>query len=186
MLRNIEFFKTPDGEVLYRQHGESVKILSEHDREMVCDLLSLIRDRYPDALSSLSDIYSRSSMNRPWYEFKMVSRFIRCNLGDHDTQTIDIDDAGVVHFEQMKCPLMGSGDCQYENVICKPKLNTGLTAREMELVPMLADGMQAHEIATKMFLSKATVDNHRRNILAKLGLHSVTELAAWYHSQVKK
>ena len=185
MLSNIEFFKTPDGEVLYKRQGEAVRVLSERDRDLVGDILQLIRGRYPDAFCALSDIYSRSERNRPWYEYLMVSRFIRCNLGDYDTQTIDIDADGQVHFEQMKCPLMGSGDCRWEGAICKPRLETGLTTRELELLPLFAEGLQSWEIAERMCIAKNTVDNHRRNILAKLGKHSVTELAAWYHGQVK-
>lgn len=114
----------------------------------------------------------------------MVSRFIRCNLGDYDTQSIDIDIDGQMCFEQMKCPLMGTGDCKFEDVICHPRLSTGLTTRELELLPLMADGLQSWEIAERMNISKVTVDHHRRNILAKLGKRSSTELAAWYHSQM--
>lgn len=184
-LANIEFFKTPDGDVMYKRQGESVRELTEHDREMVSALLSLIRTRYPEAFAALSDVYSRSERNRAWYEFRMVSRFIRCNLGDYDTQSIDIDGDGLLHMEQMKCPLMGADDCRYECVICRPKLSTGLTTRELELLPLLADGLQSHEIAERLFISKSTVDRHRQNILAKLGKRSTAELAAYYHGQVK-
>lgn len=90
-----------------------------------------------------------------------------------------------MHFEQMKCPLMGTGDCRWDGVICRPKLSTGLTSREQELLPLFADGLQSHEIAERLCISKVTVDHHRQNILTKLGKHSVTELAAWYHSHVK-
>lgn len=184
-LRNIEFFKTPEGDVMYKRHGEGVRLLDEHDRETVASLLSLIRTRYSDAFDALSDIYSRSEVNRAWYEFRMVSRFIRCNLGDYDTNSIDIDDDGIMHFEQMKCPLMGTGDCKYECVICHPRLSTGLTTREMELLPLLAEGLQSSEIAERLCISKNTVDRHRQNILAKTGKRSATELSAYYHSQVK-
>lgn len=183
-LRNIEFFKTPEGDVMYKRQGEGVRQLDEHDRETVASLLSLIRARYPEAFNAVSDIYSRSEQNRPWYEFKMASRFIRCNLGDYDTQSIDIDADGILHMEQMKCPLMGTGDCRWEGVICHPKISTGLTTRELELLPLIADGLQSWEIAERMNISKVTVDHHRRNILAKLGKRSATELAAWYHGQM--
>ena len=98
---------------------------------------------------------------------------------------IDIDENGMLHFEQMKCPLHGSGDCPWEGVVCKPKLDTGLSPREMELVPLFAEGLQSQVIADRLHIAKFTVDNHRRNILAKLGKHSVTELAAWYYDHVK-
>lgn len=184
-LRNIEFFKTPDGDVMYKRQGEGVRQLTEHDRDLVLDILSLIRTRYPEAFAALSDIYSKSEKNRLWYEFRMVSRFIRCNLGDYDTQSIDIDADGMMHFEQMKCPLMGADDCPWECVICHPKLSTGLTSREQELLPLFAEGLQSWEIAERMCISKNTVDRHRQNILAKTGKRSTTELAAYYHSQVK-
>lgn len=184
-LRNIEFFKTPDGCVMYKRQGVAVRELTEQDRDLVGTLLSLIRTRYPEAFKALSDIYSRSERNRAWYEFQMVSRFIRCNLGDYDTQTLDIDGDGLLHFEQMKCPLMGAGDCRWEGTICSPTLSTGLTTRELELLPLLADGLQSWEIAERLSIAKVTVDHHRRNILAKLGLRSTVELAAYYHGQLK-
>ena len=184
-LTNIEFFKTPDGDVMYKRQGESVRELTEHGRELVSDLLSLIRSRYPKTFTALSEIYSKSESNRSWYEFRMVSRFIRCNLGDYDTQMIDIDEDGLLHMEQMKCPLMGVGDCPWEGIICHPTLDTGLTTRELEILPLLADGLQSQEIADRLYISKNTVDRHRQNIMAKLGKRNTAELAAYYHSQVK-
>lgn len=184
-LINIEFFKTPDGDVMYKRQGEAVRELTEKDRELVSDFLSLIRARYPKAFDTLSDIYSRNEQNRAWYEFRMVSRFIRCNLGDYDTSSIDIDKDGLFHFEQMKCPLMGTGDCQWDGLICHPKLSTGLTTRELEILPLFAEGLQSHEIADRLCISKNTVDRHRQNIIAKLGKRSVTELAAYYHEHIK-
>ena len=171
-LINIEFFKTPDGDVMYKRQGEAVRELTEKDRELVSDFLSLIRARYPKAFDTLSDIYSRNEQNRAWYEFRMVSRFIRCNLGDYDTSS-------------MKCPLMGTGDCQWDGLICHPKLSTGLTTRELEILPLFAEGLQSYEIADRLCISKNTVDRHRQNIMAKLGKRSVTELAAYYHEHIK-
>lgn len=185
-MANIEFFKTPDGDVMYKRQGEGVRQLDEHDRETVASLLSLIRTRYPEAFNALSDIYSRSERNRPWYEFLMASRFIRCNLGDYDTNSIDIDADGQMHFEQMKCPLMGTGDCRFDGIICHPRLSTGLTTRELEVLPLIAEGLQSQEVADRLCIAKNTVDNHRRNILAKLGKHSTAELASWYYNQVKQ
>lgn len=184
-LINIEFFKTPDGDVMYKRQGEAVRELTEKDRELVSDFLSLIRARYPKTFDTLSDIYSRNEQNRAWYEFRMVSRFIRCNLGDYDTSSIDIDKDGLFHFEQMKCPLMGTGDCQWDGLICHPKLSTGLTTRELEILPLFAEGLQSYEIADRLCISKNTVDRHRQNIMAKLGKRSVTELAAYYHEHIK-
>jgi DNA-binding NarL/FixJ family response regulator len=44
---------------------------------------------------------------------------------------------------------------------------------------MLAEGLSAKEIAEKLFISHKTVENHRANIMNKLGLHSTIELVRY-------
>jgi two-component system, NarL family, response regulator NreC len=51
-----------------------------------------------------------------------------------------------------------------------------LTAREREVLQMLAEGLVAKEIATALDISVYTVDAHRGRIMKKLGLHSSTEI----------
>jgi len=50
-----------------------------------------------------------------------------------------------------------------------------LTARERELLRLLADGVGTEEIADSLFISVATVRNHVQNALRKLGAHSKLE-----------
>lgn len=51
-----------------------------------------------------------------------------------------------------------------------------LTAREREVMQLLAEGKVAKEIATALDISVYTVDAHRGRIMKKLGLHSSTEI----------
>ena len=51
-----------------------------------------------------------------------------------------------------------------------------LTARERELLQLIAEGKSNKEIANMLNLSLYTVETHRSNILAKLNLHTVPEL----------
>lgn len=51
-----------------------------------------------------------------------------------------------------------------------------LTAREREVLQMLAEGKVAKEIATALDTSVYTVDAHRGRIMKKLSLHSSTEI----------
>jgi len=51
-----------------------------------------------------------------------------------------------------------------------------LTPRELEIIKYIGEGMTNHEIATKLFLSPATVDTHRKNMLAKLELKNTAAL----------
>jgi len=69
------------------------------------------------------------------------------------------------------------------NHINRKKENIGsndhLTPREIEIIKYIADGMTNHEIADKLFLSHATVDTHRKNILSKLGLKNSASLVKY-------
>jgi DNA-binding NarL/FixJ family response regulator len=51
-----------------------------------------------------------------------------------------------------------------------------LTPREQEVMRFLAEGLSRTEIAEKLFISPKTVENHRTNIMNKLGLHSTMDL----------
>jgi len=54
-----------------------------------------------------------------------------------------------------------------------------LTSREQEIMGLLAKDISVKEIADKFFISPKTVENHRSNIMKKLGLHSAIELARY-------
>ena len=49
----------------------------------------------------------------------------------------------------------------------------GLTAREEQVLNLVAEGLSSKEIATTLHLSVKTVETHRSNLMRKLDLHSV-------------
>jgi len=51
-----------------------------------------------------------------------------------------------------------------------------LTAREKEILNLIAEGYTNPEIAAKIFLSSFTVDSHRKNLLAKLNVKNTATL----------
>lgn len=55
-----------------------------------------------------------------------------------------------------------------------------LTKRESEIAPLLAWGATKKEIASRLFVSVHTVENHVRNIFEKTECRSVVEFSAWY------
>ena len=54
-----------------------------------------------------------------------------------------------------------------------------LTERELEVLKLVARGLNNRDIARELFISENTVKNHIRNILEKLQLHSRMEAVVY-------
>ena len=60
-----------------------------------------------------------------------------------------------------------------EDSSCEP---VQLSARELEVIRLMADGLKAQTIAQQLHLSVHTVYTHRKNILRKLGAQNAAEV----------
>lgn len=54
-----------------------------------------------------------------------------------------------------------------------------LTAREQQVVKLIAEGHTSEEIAAALVISKKTVDRHRANVLEKLGMRNRVDLTRY-------
>ncbi|MEY2468905.1 MAG: hypothetical protein QOF21_1603, partial [Actinomycetota bacterium] len=63
----------------------------------------------------------------------------------------------------------------------RPSTSLGVSARELEVALLVAEGLQNKEIATRLHLSVRTVESHVRHLLTKTGLVNRTQLASWAH-----
>jgi len=61
----------------------------------------------------------------------------------------------------------------------KGERNSGLTAREIEILQLICDGKSNKEIAAQLDLSVNTVAVHRANIMDALGIHKTAELVVY-------
>jgi DNA-binding NarL/FixJ family response regulator len=61
----------------------------------------------------------------------------------------------------------------------KGERNSGLTAREVEILQLICDGKSNKEIAAQLGLSSNTVAVHRANIMDALGIHKTAELVVY-------
>ena len=60
--------------------------------------------------------------------------------------------------------------------------NHRLSAREAEVMSLIADGQTNGEIAARLFLAEKTVKNHVRRIYSKLGVGSRPAAIAYWRS----
>jgi DNA-binding CsgD family transcriptional regulator len=173
---NVEFYNTPSGQVMIHVEGEPVRLLKEEDVDFISRRLETIQSLFPDAFSALSELYSKNSRNKKWYEFRMVSRFIRCNFGEYDELRRDIQN-GVYNFEEVKCPQRG--ECPFEGIICKPKMKTILTNAEKSVAKLYASGLTFREIADELGISYNTVHTELYHVKVRLKLKSSKEITKW-------
>jgi DNA-binding CsgD family transcriptional regulator/tetratricopeptide (TPR) repeat protein len=98
-------------------------------------------------------------------------------LGDHDTAAMELDAARWVFRQLGAVP-----DAVHVDALVRtstPQAAGGLTAREVEVLRLVAAGKTNRAIAADLVLSERTVDRHVSNIFAKLGLSSRAAAAAY-------
>jgi hypothetical protein len=90
-----------------------------------------------------------------------------------------------VHTEVGWCKRIKNGfyyyvgnDMSYFKYPDEKLMNTGIcfTKRELEIIRLIEFGLRSEQIAEKLFLSKYTVNTHRRNVVKKSGKANMMEL----------
>lgn len=179
MERGVEFY-IYESELWCKYSDGRNEIFDESNTELIQFVLGKIRDCYPQAYEALSEYYNNSAANVGYFQYVIVRRFINCNFSSLDATSIDIEDIGIdgrFNFEKVPCPLRC--ECKMCGIVCTPKFNSSLSQQELRIGKMWIDGMGKDDIATKLYLSPETVNNHIRNIYAKLNINSKTELFAY-------
>lgn len=176
MLQNIEFYTSPSGEIILVRESEPMHVYQQSDREFTSSMLEIINEFYPTAYTALSKAYVKSVMNKPYHEFLMVSRFIRCNFGIYDTLP-DVDANGIFRFECVPCPQRC--ECLYSGVICNPVFESALSDREFQIMQLYSEAKSLEEIAEELFISVLTVKRHKQNAFLRLKVHTTAEFMSY-------
>lgn len=67
----------------------------------------------------------------------------------------------------------------------RPPSPAGLSARELEVAGLVAEGLSNKAIASRLQLSVRTIESHVRHALTKLGLDNRTQLATWTGERIR-
>ncbi len=134
------------------------------------DLCKQIKDLYPDTVVlALSNHEERSAI------MKMLqngaSGYLLKNASVDELMNC-IDEAlnGQIAFSKAVRDIISRPQIMEMRVFAK------LTVRENEILKLIASGITTPHIAEMLFLSKFTVENHRKNLLQKLKAKNVAEL----------
>ncbi len=85
--------------------------------------------------------------------------------------------AGGVHFGPYAAKVLADQVQQPQRMPADPYGE--LSAREREVLHLMADGLTTKEISKKLEISVKTAENHRGRVLAKLGLRNSAELVRY-------
>jgi DNA-binding NarL/FixJ family response regulator len=102
----------------------------------------------------------------------------RSRLGDDDTAQLELGSARAVFVELAAAP-----DIQRLDRLLRTRQrdvdSRGLSARELEVLRLVATGRTNHAVAAELVLSERTVARHVSNIFAKLGVTSRSAATAY-------
>ena len=98
-------------------------------------------------------------------------------LGDEDACEMELDAAQWIFRQLGAVPDLARVEALAGNVTTKA--GCGLTAREVQVLGLVATGRTNRAISTELFISEKTVARHVSNIFTKLGLSSRSEATAY-------
>ena len=135
------------------------------------ELCAVMKEKYPGIM-----ILGLSSFNQGLYIKKMMengaSGYILKNSSKEELiKAIHAVHDGNIYFSGE----VGTALLEYQKSAAARELPV-LTAREKEVLELIAEGYTNPQIAEKIFLSPFTVDSHRKNLLAKLDVKNTASL----------
>lgn len=134
------------------------------------ELCAVMKEKYPGIM-----ILGLSTFNQGLYIKKMMdngaSGYILKNSSKEELiKAIHAVNEGYIYFSGEAG--MSLREYQKSATTALPVL----TPREKEILDLIAEGYTNPQIAEKIFLSPFTVDSHRKNLLAKLGVKNTASL----------
>lgn len=169
---DVEFFAGSDGHVWYRTVDDCQQ-LSVRSTEIIDYMIEYISRTYPGTLRREKELFKASERNRIFFKFRIVDRFVRCNMGEDNTQRLDIS-GNLLNLEFVHCPLRGV--CMDEGVICCPKAASAFSPAEQQVAVLYSNGCSISEIADDLNKSQSTVNNQLWKIMKKFGVKTRREI----------
>lgn len=138
----------------------------------------IIRERFPQIKVLVLSSYHADEMVQGMLQSGATGYILKTSLAQDLVQTIKATFRGqtVLAAEVTESLL--------KTAVSPPRQNFGLTERELEVLKLLAQGLNNAELAAQLFISVSTIKFHLLNIQQKMGVESRAEvivLAAKHH-----
>lgn len=103
---------------------------------------------------------------------------LKADAGEDLIAAVEAVSAGRLFFTSSVSEFILRG-MRDEDVALTAETSSRISAREREVVQLLAEGRTNKEIATRLNISVKTVETHRKHIMSKLSFHSLSELVRY-------
>lgn len=103
-----------------------------------------------------------------------------------DAPTLPADERPDTAASTHKSPASPSSADAFAEACAAASDQFGLTKREREILPYLAQGYSLPYIRNELYVSQSTIDTHVRHIYKKMGLHSKEELITYVRLRSKQ
>ena len=131
----------------------------------------IIKNKYPEIKVLVLSMYNRSGFIKNAIN-SGVDGYILKNLASEELITaIKTLQNGEQYFSQKVTKTLIN---QFKNDDSQPVIN--LSAKELKILKLLAEGFTSFEIGEQLSISHHTVNTHRKNILFKFNVKNVTHL----------
>ena len=152
------------------QHAKGAVAVAEGDARSAIDPLRHARDAWQRVGAPYLSARIRLLMARAFQA-----------LGDTDGATLELDAARRVLIQLGAAPDVAAIDATATPAPgdTRPTRPQGLSARELEVLLLVASGKTNKAIADALFISEKTVDRHVSNIFVKLDVPSRAAATAW-------
>lgn len=79
-------------------------------------------------------------------------------------------------LETIQSASINVDDLEFDSFTCEPVI---ISERENEIITLIAEGQTNQQIAETLFLSNHTINTHRKNIMAKLGVKNTAGIVMY-------
>ena len=156
-------------------HRPNVLVIDYTSLYFSIDYLKIINQKFPDInILAVTNPQSRTIISKA-IENGVVSHLLKDCGKDEIIEAIHNTAKGQKFFcgKILNTVLREKDVSSSEEISCdgvKP------SAREIEIIQLIADGFSNKQIADKLFLSVHTITTHRKNIMSKLGVNNTAGL----------